>query len=236
MSQRTRRAAVLLSLALACGGLAASEMRGRLREVEARVGPLLPVVVARRDVKAGTKLDRAEVARSLVIRRIPQRFAPPDALATTDQALGLRTAVATRRGSYVTLAGLANEQRPERGGELRPGERSVEVAVTGGVGLIGAASVPARVDVVVTTEPRSGPGRTFLALENVQLLGARRVDAAGSRSDRVVADAIATLRLTLRQAVYMAAADNVAHEVRLLARPAGDHTRAGGIAVDGTRL
>ena len=39
--------------------------------------------------------------------------------------------------------------------------------------------------------------------------------------------ALATLRVTLRQAVYLTAADNFAREIRLLARPAGDRRRAG---------
>ena len=39
------------------------------------------------------------------------------------------------------------------------------------------------------------------------------------------ADSVATLRVTLRQAVYLTAAENFAREVRLLARPPGDRER-----------
>src|SRR3954466_5901651 len=52
-ARRKRRAVVLLALALACGGLAASRVQTREREVEAAVGPLVPVVVTRADVPAG---------------------------------------------------------------------------------------------------------------------------------------------------------------------------------------
>ena len=38
---------------------------------------------------------------------------------------------------------------------------------------------------------------------------------------------MATLRVTLAQAVYLTAAGNFAREVRLLPRPAGDRRRAG---------
>jgi hypothetical protein len=45
--------------------------------------------------------------------------------------------------------------------------------------------------------------------------------------------AIATLRVTLRQAVYLTAADNFAREIRLLARPPGDHSPAGAAVAQG---
>jgi len=37
----------------------------------------------------------------------------------------------------------------------------------------------------------------------------------------------ATLRVSVRQAIYLTAADNFAREIRLLARPRGDRSRAG---------
>ncbi len=40
--------------------------------------------------------------------------------------------------------------------------------------------------------------------------------------------ALAALRVTLRQAIYLTAADNFAREIRLLQRPRGDRSRAGG--------
>jgi pilus assembly protein CpaB len=40
--------------------------------------------------------------------------------------------------------------------------------------------------------------------------------------------AFATLRVTVRQALYLTAADNFAREIRLLVRPPGDRSRAGG--------
>ena len=86
MTPRTqrRRAAVLLSLAIACGGLAASRVQTRASEVEAQVGQLVPVVVTRADVPPGGKLR----ASALAVRQVPERFAPRDALASPEQALG----------------------------------------------------------------------------------------------------------------------------------------------------
>jgi pilus assembly protein CpaB len=86
--------------------------------------------------------------------------------------------------------------------------------------------------VLVTTEARSGAGRTTLALEDVELLGARPAgeeragDGAESR-----ATTVATLRVTLRQAVYLTAAQSFAREVRLLVRAPGDRRGAGALTV-----
>ena len=84
-----------------------------------------------------------------------------------------------------------------------------------------------RVDVLVTRDDRPGaPGRTVLALEDVEVLAATDAPAAQDVSGARVA---ASLRVTLRQAVYLAAAQAFARELRLLPRAAGDraHGRAG---------
>jgi len=44
---------------------------------------------------------------------------------------------------------------------------------------------------------------------------------------------LATLRVTVRQAIYLAAADNFAREIRLLVRPPGDRSRAGAAVIRG---
>ena len=59
MKARRRRGLLLLCVALACGGLAASQVAERERSVEQRVGPLVPVLVAARDLDSGARLARA---------------------------------------------------------------------------------------------------------------------------------------------------------------------------------
>ena len=233
-SGRRRRALLLLSLALACGGLAASAVRDRVEEVEARVGTPLPVVVAAHDLPPGRALGQ----RDLALRRVPARFLPPDALVAAADAAGLRTAVHLPAGAYVTAAQL--EGRSGRGRRLRRGERAVEVAVAGAGGL-GEAPPGTRVDVVVSSEPRSGGARTRLALEDVELLGLRpgapAEEGRGASEGAVAAaTASATLRVTLRQALYLTAAQNFARELRLLARPAGDRRRLGRSGFSGAGL
>jgi pilus assembly protein CpaB len=230
MRARRRRGIVLLLLALACGGLAATQVRERERRVEAQIGPLVPVVVAGRDIAADDRI----AAGDLAVRRVPARYVPADALGSPDRLVGARTAVGVGAGSYVT-AGVVAGAEPGQGGPLRSGERALEIAVTGGAALLGAAR-GSRVDVVVSTQPRDGAGRTFVALESVEVLNLRASTdstslAAEGSADAPAATALATLRVSLRQAVYLAAAENFGHEVRLLMRPPGDARRVGAFSV-----
>jgi len=231
---RRRRALILLSLALASGGLAASQVSGTVRRVEARVGRPLPVLVARRDVPAHSQLRTGDLA----IRQVPSRFVPRDALATPGEAAGARTAVPLPAGGYVTAGALGGSRR--EGGGLPGGQRAVEVAVAGGEPLAEQAASGARVDVVVSTEAHAGEGRTFLALQDVQLLALRpgtgSADSGDEGASRPVTDAVATLRVTLRQAVYLTAAQNFAREVRLLPRAPGDRRRRGATAISAGEL
>jgi pilus assembly protein CpaB len=226
---RRRRGLLLLSLALASGGLAASQVRERERSVEAKVGPLVAVVVAAREVAADEPIRREDLA----VERVPARFVPPDAVGAPGRLAGARPAVAVPAGAYLTGALLQGAASGD-GGPLRPGERALEVAVSGGNALAGAGA-GSRVDVLVSTERHEGAGRSFLALEDVELLDLRPLAggelSAAEPDDGGGATALATLRVTLRQAVYLAAADNFGREVRLLARPGGDRRRAGATAV-----
>ena len=72
-----------------------------------------------------------------------------------------------------------------------------------------------------------------MALEDVELL-ALRAAATGLDADPVgeaTATALATLRVTARQAVYLTASQNFGRELRLLVRPPGDRRRSGPIEV-----
>jgi pilus assembly protein CpaB len=229
---RRRRGLLLLCVALACGGLAAAQVVERERSVEARVGPLVPVLVAKRDLDAGARLG----ADALALKRVPARFVPPDALGSATQLAGARTAVPVSAGGYVTAALLDGDTGPAGADGLARGERTVEVGVSGS---LSPPAPGARVDVVVSTEAGAGGGRTFVALADVELM-ALRADAAGGYSDPdaegAAPSALATLRVTLRQAVYLTAADNFGREIRLLARPPGDRTGGAGEAVSAAEL
>jgi pilus assembly protein CpaB len=234
---RRRRGLLLLSVAMASGGLAASQVHERERSVEARVGPAIPVLVAARDLRAGARIS----ARAVAVRRVPARFVPRDAVASAAGVAGARLAVPVAAGGYLT-AGLFQGSNSEHsgGGGVGRGWRAVSVRVSGAGGLAAGSHV----DVLVSTESGAMGGRTLVALAGAELLrleaGAEvspEDAAAGSSSAAAptagAPTALATLRVTLRQAVYLTAADNFAREIRLLARPPGDRSAAGAAVSQG---
>ena len=220
---RRRRAVLLLGLALLLGGLAASDVARREAAVRAQLGPVVAVVVARADLPAGRALDGADLG----LRRVPARYAPVGAASVPETLIGQRLASAVPRGAYLGAGQIAIEPARE-GPPVRKGERAAEVVGLGAPGLV----VPgARVDVLVTREGDGGGGAagTELALEDVEVLAARAAPA-GARDDGAERVA-ATLRVSVRDAVYLAAAQSFAREVRLLPRAPGDRGRAGAVAV-----
>jgi pilus assembly protein CpaB len=216
MTARRRRGALMLSLSLACGGLAASQVRSRSAAVEQQVGAPVTLVTVRKDLKPGTKL----AAKLLATRSVPARYAPPDALTDAQTAIGLRTAGALSAGAYVTAGALDTQGADPEDARTGPGkgERAIELKVAAAPGTAPGA----RVDVVITTERR-----TTLALEDVELLALRAGDGGATQ---------ATLRVTVREAVYLTAAQNFAREVRLLPRTPGDGRRAGALEFDSGSL
>jgi Flp pilus assembly protein CpaB len=128
------------------------------------------------------------------------------------------TAVALPRGAYLTRSALAAANDPRF--VLHAGERAIDVEVSGGARLAALGGPGARVDVVVTTEPRNGAPRAFVAADGAELLAIRRGD--GRR-------AVATLRVPVRQAVFLTAATSFGRDARLLVRSPGDREPAGRI-------
>ena len=222
---RRRRALLLLALAVLLGSLAASSVRRREAALERALGPNAPVLVTSDAVRAGEPLGAARP----LLRWLPSRFAPPDAVASASALAGARAAVDLPAGSYVTAAALH-----------APGEAAAELTVSSGrVAEVVAHADPAavvpgvRVDVLVTREPTATrPGATELALEDVEVLAAASVPPApGQESDG--ARVRASLHVSVRQAVYLASAQAFARDVRLLVRAAGDHVRGrSGLSID----
>jgi pilus assembly protein CpaB len=210
---------VLLGLALVLGGLAASDVARREAALRAQLGPAMEVVVARADLAAGRPVEASDLA----VRQVPARYAPTGAATVPETLIGQRLAASVERGDYVAAAMVASES-DVAGPPVRRGERAAEVIALGARALV----VPgARVDVLVTRE--GGAAGTELALEDVEVLAARPAPAAArdEGGERVAA----TLRVSVRDAVYLAAAQSFARELRLLPRAAGDDERAGPIVV-----
>jgi pilus assembly protein CpaB len=215
---RARRSALLLGLAALLGSLAAADVSRREAAVERQLGPSVERVVAARELPAGRRLRLGDLA----LRRLPARYAPPGAAAAADELVGGQLWAPVSPGAYL---GVADLRSPGAGAPVGPGERATEIVAVGSPEWV----VPgARVDVVVTGErAHAGPAAAELALEDVEVLDAR---GAGSRDagEAGVRRVAATLRVTVRQAVYLASAQASASEIRLLPRAAGDRRRARG--------
>jgi len=223
----------MLGASAVCAGLAVSAVDRYAGEVEAQVGPLVPVVVATRDIPRGRVVTPAGASASLAERQVPQRFAPPAALRTRGDAVGFEAVSGLAAGDYVGALQLRPARIPA-GAESRRREdaRLVEVAVAGARTMSDVLQAGGTVDVLITTER----GRTFLALQRVSVVsfdpGATGAigDGGQPRDGRV------TLRATLRQAVLLTAADNFAREVRVVPRAPGDDRRLGPVSVRAARL
>ena len=172
------------------------------------------MVVARAALAPGDRID----PRKLVVRHVPARFAPHGTFASPHELAGQRASAAVPAGADVTASALTDTTASTTGAPVAKGERVAEVLAAGPPDLITAGT---RVDVLVTREPRPGaPGGTDLALQDVEVLAATPAPA-DSGPPRIAA----SLRVTLRQAVYLAAAQSFARELRLLPRSPGDHGR-----------
>lgn len=206
---RRKRAAVLLVLAALLGTLSATHMSRREAALQAQLGPLTEVVVARRDLPAGRTLELGDLG----VRTLPARYAPAGEAVFAAALAGHELAVPVVAGGAVTAELL---ERAPREPPVKRGERSVDVVASG------AVTAGTRVDVVVSTD-----AQTRLALENVEVLAVKPAPAKDGGGPRVAA----TLRVPVSEAVYLVAAQAYARDVRLLARVPGDEKEVGTLSV-----
>jgi Flp pilus assembly protein CpaB len=212
---RRRRALGFLLLALLAAATAAAIANGYGASAIRGYGPLRPVVVLAADIAAGRRIGPRQISSDLELRRVPERFTPPGALAAPEEALGLIARAPLPAGSYLLGIQLGIERKAqERTRRLGGDRRPVEIAVSGADALLSARSDSgSSVDVVVTDEPTgAGPGRTYVAAAAVPLLALR----PGAEGPGPGATAAATLGLTKRQALRLIAAESFARKVTLL--------------------
>jgi pilus assembly protein CpaB len=204
---RRRRGIVLAALALILGGLAASDVSSREAAIDRRLGPPIPVVVARTDLPAG----RAVRVSDLAVRQVPARYAPAAAFANPSEVAGLRTTAAVVHGTDLVPALLADGNAEGTAG-LGPGERVALVTAIAPINLIRPGG---RVDVVITRAPQDGDRIVTTTLANLEVLAAT---AAGEDNDSGAPRVSVSLRVRARQAVYLAEAQTLASAIRLLPR------------------
>jgi Flp pilus assembly protein CpaB len=214
VSRRARALAFLIA-AVICAMLAAS-VAGRYRSrLEARYGPLRPVVVATAELVAGEPIGTQRARSGLAVRRVPVSFIPPGSLTRPADALGRAPAATIPVGSYV-LGGqlvIPHAKEPPAPG-VGVGLRPVQVAVAGAEALtVGGAAPEGRpVDVVVSRQ--AGLGRSasaHIAASAVRLLALSGAAGPGEPWN-------ATLAVTEQQALSLIAAQSAGREIRLLPR------------------
>jgi Flp pilus assembly protein CpaB len=213
---RRARALAFLVAALVCAVLAAT-VAGRYRSrLEARYGPLRPVVVATSELAAGEPIGVERVQVALAVRRVPATFVPPGALRRPADALGRAPGATIPAGSYVLGDQLAVPRAEEpRAPGVGVGLRPVEVTVAGAQALTVAGDAPEdrRVDVVVSRQAGLGrSARAYIAASAVKLLALAAPGGPGESWS-------ATLAVTEQQALDLIAAQSAGREIRLLPRP-----------------
>jgi Flp pilus assembly protein CpaB len=214
VSRRTR-ALLFLVAALVCALLAAM-VAGRYRSrVEARYGPLRPVVVSTAELPAGQPIGVDKAGAALAVRRVPASFVPPGALVHPADALGRSPSATIPSGSYVLGAQLAVPRPNETSTPgVAQGLRPVEVAVAGAEALTVGDGSPegSRVDVVVSRQ--AGLGRSAsarIAATDVRMLALQSPPGPGEGWS-------ATLAVTEQQALSLIGAQSAGREIRLLPR------------------
>ncbi|HVF77308.1 MAG TPA: SAF domain-containing protein [Solirubrobacteraceae bacterium] len=220
---RRRRALLLGGLALVLGGLAAFNVAGREAALERRIGGLVDVVVAHEPIRAGQRVP----ARALAVRRVPARFAPRAAVGDPRRFVGQRARVPIPAGADLAVEMVGSSDVEPVGPPVARGERVAQVVALAAPQLVVAGS---RVDLLVTPEPRGDrPGEALLALEDIEVIAATALgadDASVGKGGVAAGPRVAaSLRVSVRQAVYLAAVQDFARELRLLPRATGDHGR-----------
>src|SRR4029077_5554894 len=102
-----RRALASVAAALVApilGAMVAGRYRSR---VEARYGPLRPVVVSTSELPAGQPIDAGRAGSGLAVRGVPSGFIPPGALVDSAAAPGRAPSATIPAGAYLLGAQLA---------------------------------------------------------------------------------------------------------------------------------
>lgn len=217
---RRGRAILFAGVAVVCA-LASAAVAERYRAAGSMDdGPTRPVVVSTGRLPAGEVLRRRRAGRLLSVRELPERFVPPDALATPADAIGSVPHAAVPAGSYLLYSHLGAERRGDPARGLAKGLRPVEVGVSAAGPLEESGTDGVRVDVLAADEPGSTVNpRVRILARRVPLLGLeRRPRGAGTEPD--AGGWRATLALDRTDSLAVIEAENFAREIRLL--PSGD--------------
>jgi Flp pilus assembly protein CpaB len=204
---------VFAALAVALGLVAVRGVAQREAAVAEQIGPIVRVVVLAHDVPADHPLRSDDLA----YRQMPLRWAAPSTVGQAGDAVGLRPAVDLERGTPLTGAVLTSASK-QASAALASGDRVLELIAAGSVRLV---KTGARVDVVKTDERSDGTKATTVVAESVEVIDVREAsdpaDDGGGQVD-------VTVRVSRRDALRLAAAQDGGASLRLLPRAAWDQS------------
>ena len=211
---RGRRAILLAGLAVVFAALAASEVASREAEIERRVGRSVPVVVASEPIARGARID----ASKLAIRNLPASFAPRLSFGDAEQVIGARAAVSIAAGSDLQPDLLQGDRVGASGAlvDASSNQRIVRLIVVGEAGELTAG---ARVDLLITRDNDAGAATTSVGLRDAEVIESAPAPAVADGASAGLPRVSVAIRVTLRQAVSLAEAQNSAREIRALPRP-----------------
>lgn len=200
MSRAARFGAAAAACALLAGWMALSYTGSAAREA----GPTRSVLVAAAPLERGTELG---ADAQFAVRRVPERFAPPDALSDLADAIGERLQVSLPAGAFVTRSMLSGGEGAASGLKLRSGERALTVDVV--VAPTGESLVAGdRVDLYASGF--GGNQQTEALIAGAEVLAVTE----GAQADR----ARPTIRLATAQVAAVVRADVFAQELRAVLR------------------
>lgn len=192
----------MLVVALTAGVIAAILVQRQLAGAQQAAGPSVQVLVATAPLEPGVLVEDPSLFE---VRSQPARYAPADALAVPDEALGRRLAARVAVGGYVTESMFA---AADGGGlRLRDGERALTVDARTAPDEA-EATAGTRVDLIA-----SGIGGST---ESEMLVTGAEILAISEAGD---GKRMLTLRLAAGQALRVARADVFARELRAVVVP-----------------
>ncbi len=170
----------LLALSLIAGLGAALLAYGwfsrKEREFAARSLPV-PVLVAKRNIPSGTRIDPALVE----VHQVPQAFIQPSALSSPGEAIGQISIAPLAMGEQI-LANKLGRMGAALSLAVSPGKRAVTISVDASSGVAGLLKPGDLVDVVVT-EGIEIP-RTFMLMQAAAILAVGKSFSAQPAEER----------------------------------------------------
>lgn len=160
---------IVAVMAAAATGLAVYSYLSYVRAQVPVAGRLVSMVVAARDLEAGTVLGRADLATV----KHPQKYLPAGSFASASEIAGRRIFVPVFSGEPITARKLG-----DRGGAsslVPPGTRAYSLSVASGAGLGFMPKPGDRVDVIVTL-----PQEVLGEATSVTVLRAKLIAAVGA--------------------------------------------------------